>query len=263
MENSPQEAGRPDSTGSATYTAKTEGLQRRVNSAAQMLSEKGIRPTVTRIRAALGGGSPNDLAPALKHWKEFFGSTLPLRATDSDALPRIPIQIADLAHELWQRANAAATVELKGGSGARAVAIRTEDIESLRSQVSSLRDQLQRESLGYGELRAQAARYEAMAQNALARVEETETRERKYLRDLGAARQRIAELEATVNELRERPATAPRSLRRPTSAARTPRSPRLVKARTKRSSASAKVLRRNSRINTQGAAPRKRRIRRR
>ena len=100
------------------------------------------------------------------------------------------------------------SVELKGGSGARAVAIRTEDIESLRGQVSGLRDQLQRESLAFGELRAQAARYEAMAHNALSQAEEAEARERKYLRELGAARQRIAELEAAVNQLRERLATA-------------------------------------------------------
>jgi hypothetical protein len=68
----------------------------------------------------LGGGSPNDLAPALNQWKESFGSTVALGLSDSDALRRIPVQIADLANELWQRANAAAAVELKGGSGAPA-----------------------------------------------------------------------------------------------------------------------------------------------
>jgi hypothetical protein len=99
--------------------------------------------------------------------------------------PVDPIRIADLAHELWQRANAAAAVELKGGSGARATTIRTEELESLRRQVSGLRDQFQRESLAFGELRAQAARYEAMAHHALARVEETEARERQHLRNVG------------------------------------------------------------------------------
>jgi hypothetical protein len=92
-------------------------LQRQVNAAAQALSDRGIRPTVTRIRAALSGGSPNDLAPALKMWKESVGSTAALGLADRDVLPRIPIQIADLTHALWQRATAA---ELKGGSGAPA-----------------------------------------------------------------------------------------------------------------------------------------------
>jgi hypothetical protein len=45
--------------------------------------------------------------------KESFGSAASPGLAANDALPRIPIQIADLAHELWQRANAAAALELK------------------------------------------------------------------------------------------------------------------------------------------------------
>jgi hypothetical protein len=55
--------------------------------------------------------------PALKRWKESSGSTAALGLEDSAALPRIPIQIADLAHELWQRANATRTEELKSLRG--------------------------------------------------------------------------------------------------------------------------------------------------
>lgn len=213
MKNDPQEIQSTDSVTSAAYASKTESLQRRVNAAARAMSDKGVRPTVTRIRAALGGGSPNDLAPALKHWRESVGSTAGMDTRDSDAFPRIPVQIADLAHELWQRANAAAEVELKGGAAARTVVTRTEETESLRGQVSGLRDQLQRESLAFGELRAQAARYEAMALNALGRADEADARERKHLRDLGAARQRIAELEAAIGQLHEKAALVP-SIRR-------------------------------------------------
>jgi plasmid replication DNA-binding protein KfrA len=147
-----------DSASSAAYASRSEALERRVAAAAQALADRGIRPTVTRIRAALGGGSPNDLAPALKQWKASFGSGVSPGAADNNSLPRVPIQIADLAHELWQRATAAAAVELKGGSSARATASRTEELESLRGQLSGLRDQLQRESLAFDELRAQAAR---------------------------------------------------------------------------------------------------------
>src|ERR1700722_11061238 len=91
----------PDPEAAGGYASRSEALQRRVNAAAQALADRGIRPTVTRIRAALGGGSPNDLAPALKRWKESFGSTVALDLGDRDTLPRIPVQIADLAHELW------------------------------------------------------------------------------------------------------------------------------------------------------------------
>jgi hypothetical protein len=259
METGTQGLESADSASSAGYATKTDVLQRRVNAAAQAISDKGVRPTVTRIRAALGGGSPNDLAPALKHWKESVRSTTAMDVTDHGALPRIPIQIADLAHELWQRANVAAAVELKGGSGARAIAIRTEDEESLRNQVTALRDQLQRESLAFGELRAQAARYEAMAHNALTRADEAEVRERKHFRHLGSARQRIAELEATVSNLRERAADASRSpRRRPSAATHPPRPSKLVKGPEK-SARRAKTRRKKARVISRRSAIRKRR----
>ena len=196
------------------YPSRVEALRQRVAEAAQELNARGIRPTVARIRAALGGGSPNDLAPALKVWKESFQPTANSGDPHSDSRQRIPAQIADLAHEMWQRASIAAAAELKGGATARALNTRTEETQALRQQVNNLRDQLERESVMYGELRAQAARHEVIAREALARVEESEARERKHLRELGAARQRVAELEATVTQLRARPATPPQSRRR-------------------------------------------------
>jgi len=140
------------------------------------------------------------LTPALKRWKDSFGPTMPAGVADTDAPLSMPVQISDLAHELWQRASAAAAVELKGGAAARQITMRTEVAQALRNQVTGLRDQLQRESIAFGELRAQAARHEATARDALARVDEADNRERKLLRDLGAARQRVAGLEATVNQ---------------------------------------------------------------
>ena len=192
----------PASTSENDYFSRREALRRRVSEAARALSDRGIAPTVARVRAALGGGSPNDLAPALKQWKESFAVVVrPGNRTDTSA---IPVPIADLAHELWQRATVAAAVELKGGPTAQALNARTEEAESLRQQVAALRHQLERESVMYGELRAQAARHEAIARDALARLEESEARERKHLRDVGSARQRIAELEATITQRRER-----------------------------------------------------------
>jgi hypothetical protein len=101
----------------SAFASRIQALNARVAAAARVLTDRGITPTVTRIRAALGGGSPNDLAPALKHWKATFAPALPSRA---DAT--LPVQIADLAHELWQRATVAASVELKGGEAARQAA---------------------------------------------------------------------------------------------------------------------------------------------
>jgi hypothetical protein len=60
----------------------------------------------------------------------------------------------------------------------------------------------------YGELRARAARHEAIAHDALARLDESEARARKQRRELGSMRQRVAELEATLTQRRERTASA-------------------------------------------------------
>ena len=196
----------PAPNSESDYFSRQEALRRRVAEAARALTDRGISPTVARVRAALGGGSPNDLAPALKQWKESFAPA-PISGTRTET-PAIPIQISDLAQELWQRATVAAAVDLKGGPTARALTTRTEEAEALRQQVNNLRDQLERESLMYGELRAQAARHEAIARDALARLEESEARARKHLRELGSMRQRVAELEATMTQRRERTAAA-------------------------------------------------------
>jgi hypothetical protein len=47
------------------YLSRVEALRQRVADAAEELNARGIRPTVARIRAALGGGSPNDGVPLI------------------------------------------------------------------------------------------------------------------------------------------------------------------------------------------------------
>jgi hypothetical protein len=180
-------------------------LQLRVNEAAQALHNQGIRPTVTRIRSALGGGSPNDLAPALKQWRDVEFPKLSAAAgiTSLKASPtNLPPQITDLAQELWQRALAAAVLEVKLGATSRDVAARTAEAQSLREQLSAVRDQLQRESLAYGELRAQATRHEVIAREALSREQASASRERSLIREVGTLRQRISELEAVTEQNR-------------------------------------------------------------
>jgi polyhydroxyalkanoate synthesis regulator phasin len=197
------------------FQSRLAALQARVNAAALALHERNVRPTVARIRAALGGGSPNELAPALRHWKDEVLPTLAPQADESGS--RVPPQIADIVQELWTRATAAAAVELKGGDAARVSIARSEDVQALRDQIASLRDQLQRDAIAYGELRAQSARHEAIAREALGRVRDADDRERKLLYQLGEAKQNAAELTATIGALRARAAAPQRapSPRRP------------------------------------------------
>jgi hypothetical protein len=194
--------GNPKKTASGDldeFETRAEALRHRVGVAARELVDRGIRPTVTRIRAALGGGSPNDLAPALKAWKESSAGIQGAGDGDPTSISgHIPLPIADLATELWHRASTAAAIELRGGSNARHRIVNTFEAESLLIQVTQLREQLQRELIAFGELRAQAARHEAIARDAIRRLDESEARERKSLRDLGTSRQRVTELEATL-----------------------------------------------------------------
>lgn len=185
----------------SAFEARAAALRVRVADAARALSDRGVQPTVARIRAALGGGSPNDLAPALKSWRE-TGRREPGTSSPPGSPPgrRVPPPIADLALELWQRATAAAVVELKHGPTAQAVAARTEEVQGLRTQLTAVRQQLERESVAYGELRAQAARHETIARHALAREKAAETRARDLARALGEARQTVAQLTAELKQ---------------------------------------------------------------
>jgi hypothetical protein len=115
-------------------------LRERVAEAANALAERGLKPTVARIRAALRGGSPNDLTPALKSWRE--ARTEAPTATSQQGVARggrIPPPIADMAHELWQRALAAATLDLQHGPAARRVTAKAAEVESLRTQLNAAR----------------------------------------------------------------------------------------------------------------------------
>ena len=192
----PEHSPTPDSP----FQSRLASVQARVNAAALALHERNVRPTVARIRAALGGGSPNELAPAVRHWKN---DVLPTLEPQTEVIGRVPPLIADLVHELWTRATAAAAVELTGGTASRHSVARSEETRVLRDQLSRVRDQLQEQSIAYGELRAQGARYEAIAREVLARVRETEDRERRSLHQLGEARQRVAEVTATIEQLRD------------------------------------------------------------
>ncbi len=165
-----------DETPSGPFKTRIEALQIRVNKAALALHERNVRPTVQRIRTALGGGSPNDLAPALKRWRE---EVLPTLKTADDTPVGVPPLIADIVRELWTRALAAAAVEAVGGAKARRAIAQSEEVAALRAEIDRLRDQLEREQQLVGELRAARTRAEAVMKDALLRLDDAEKRERR------------------------------------------------------------------------------------
>lgn len=204
-----------DETPPGPLKTRLEVLQVRVNKAALALHERNVRPTVQRIRTALGGGSPNDLAPALKRWRE---KVLPTLKTAEDTPVGVPPLIADIVRELWTRALAAAAVEAAGGAKARRAIAQSEEVAALRGEIDRLRDLLEREQQWIGELRAARTRAEAITKDALERLDDAEKRERRSQLRIGAflARASIAKPKAqeTSRHQRRPPASRPGKLAR-------------------------------------------------
>ena len=232
MENTLSEPAREQPPASFADAQRT--LQARVNAAAEALLERGLKPTVTRVRAAMGGGSPNDIGPALKHWREVLlpalGRSVP--AAEGASIPPI---LADVVRELWSRALAAAAVEIRGGPTGRLEVSQGEQVHLLRQEVASLRDRLQREGQAYGELRAQSARHEVIAKDALSRAADLEARLQRSQQALGEAHAQIAELTARTHE--------PKSAK--TAKRKAPKSGRTTRRSKPRQSAPARSVKRS------------------
>ena len=72
-----------------------------VHTAADELVGRGERPTVERIRAHLGTGSPNTVTRWLETWWNRLGKRLQPRRPDFEDAPAV---LADLAGQWWELA---------------------------------------------------------------------------------------------------------------------------------------------------------------
>lgn len=85
--------------------------QQQVSTAADALVAAGERPTVERIRAFLGTGSPNTVTRLLETWWQELGGRLTAQDTKL-AMPDAPNTVAALASQLWEQALIAARTEM-------------------------------------------------------------------------------------------------------------------------------------------------------
>lgn len=77
--------------------------QEQVSEAADVLLRQGERPTIEKVRAHLGTGSPNTLVRLLDAWWQSLGERLD--AIDRKAsVPEAPESVNDLASKLWLKA---------------------------------------------------------------------------------------------------------------------------------------------------------------
>jgi uncharacterized coiled-coil protein SlyX len=109
-----------------------------VSHAADSLLREGVRPTIEKIRAKIGKGSPNTINPLLDAWWKTVAARLDAGPA---ALHRLPESVAHVAEALWMQAleegRRRAHVELK--SSERLAADQQQSLE-VRSHVLSLRE---------------------------------------------------------------------------------------------------------------------------
>lgn len=74
--------------------------QEQVNAAADAILGAGKNPTVEKIRAALGTGSPNTIIRMLDVWRSQVGG----RLRQVNALPEVPGHVSHAMAELWRMA---------------------------------------------------------------------------------------------------------------------------------------------------------------
>jgi septal ring factor EnvC (AmiA/AmiB activator) len=80
--------------------ARSGITQAQVNEAADALLRGGERPTIERVRQALGTGSPNTLVRLLEEWWSDLGRRLDAQATRL-TLPDAPEAVVAAASQLW------------------------------------------------------------------------------------------------------------------------------------------------------------------
>jgi DNA repair exonuclease SbcCD ATPase subunit len=176
--------------------------QAQVDTAADALVVAGERPTVDRIRAFLGTGSPNTVTRMLETWWQSLGARLTAQQARV-TLPGVPESVAVLATQLWDAALEAAQAEASQSCSAQmdAIAARAAQLEVDRQALDDRAQALElaAQVADQARLLAEARQAEAqqLGQHQAAQIEDL-TQERN------SVRARIEALERDRAELAER-----------------------------------------------------------
>ena len=124
-------------SGTDERPAAVDPLQARVDAAAFALLREGRNPTVALVRARMGGGSPNIVAPALQRWRLTFAAQLD--SNTASAVEVLPPGVLELVQALWSRALFEAhRVRAESTSTVDAVEQLTATLRELQAQVVRL-----------------------------------------------------------------------------------------------------------------------------
>lgn len=128
-----------------------------VHTAADEIVGAGERPTVERIRAHLGTGSPNTVTRWLETWWRALGARLNTRQRNL-SLPEAPEEVTKLAGEWWALALEHARSEAENGFADRQVAL-----QNAQEALSQEREGFAAEELALRDAVAEASRSERLA----------------------------------------------------------------------------------------------------
>lgn len=149
-----------------------------VHSAADAILQTGERPTVERIRAHLGTGSPNTVTRWLETWWQALGLRV-ARHTTAIAIPAAPDAVGQLAQQLWEQALAAADSHAQAG------------VADAHRQVEQLREELMTQDHAR---ETRVGEFVQQAERAIQRAELAEQRLVDLQHAVEAQHARIAEL---------------------------------------------------------------------
>jgi hypothetical protein len=155
----------------ASSAPPVDRMQSRVDAAAFALIREGRNPTVSLVRARMGGASPNRVAPALQRWRQTFAAQLDDNA--GSALEVLPPGVLELVQALWSRALFEAH-RVRDDSPSSA-----EALDRLNAAINEVRDQVAR-------LQAR----EALIDAQLRELDQRRRRQRPALRQVAPKRPR-------------------------------------------------------------------------
>jgi Plasmid replication region DNA-binding N-term len=158
-----------------------------VSQAADALLRTGERPTIEKIRAELGGGSPNTINPLLDAWWKRLAARLD---SGPAALHRLPESVAHVAEALWMQALDAGRrrAQLELHTSARVADEQKQSLD-IRSHVLTLRE---------GELDSRLRDRESTIAELNLQLRELTLLLRKEQSSRNAQTKRIAELETEL-----------------------------------------------------------------
>lgn len=187
--------------------------QDQVNAAADAILGAGENPTVEKVRAELGTGSPNTVTRMLDAWRSQLGE----RLRQLSALPDVPVPVGQAMMTLWQLATEHASQAIAGRFAEERVAL-----EAARSGLATERQEwaARMEAAETDRARAQAAKdlaehacatLDAQLQDSHAlRADLTQQRDRLHVQcdqqasEVQTLRGQLTELQTTVVSERAR-----------------------------------------------------------